>query len=243
MDLIKVGKLIAKQRKEKNMTQDELAEKFGITGKSVSKWERGINAPDISTLEALSEELNISVNELLRGELNNTKISEKNDIRIIDIINYYNNRLKHKNLITIIIIVTILLFIFFLLFTINNFNKCSVYSAISVDDNVKIDGLLIFNQNEKIMIINEFGYTDEYELTDYELKVNSIDIKIVSNEKVIFQLYENKELENVSLSSILNNLSLKIIDKDDNKLDIISKKDLSNMYIIIEYNDSNNIRD
>ena len=89
MDLVKVGKLIAKLRKEKHMTQEELAYKFDITGKSVSKWERGINAPDIAILEPLSKELGISINELLSGEIDVNKNS-KNDKAILDILNYYN---------------------------------------------------------------------------------------------------------------------------------------------------------
>ena len=82
MDLVKVGKLIAKLRKEKHMTQEELAYKFDITGKSVSKWERGINAPDIAILEPLSKELGISINELLSGEIDVNKNS-KNDKAIL----------------------------------------------------------------------------------------------------------------------------------------------------------------
>ena len=48
MDLVKIGKYIAAKRKEKGMTQKQLAEKLGMSDKSVSKWERGICLPDVS---------------------------------------------------------------------------------------------------------------------------------------------------------------------------------------------------
>ena len=61
-------------RKEKGLTQEQLGAKFGVSGKSVSKWERGVNAPDIAILEKLSNELNVSINELLKGEISDRRI-------------------------------------------------------------------------------------------------------------------------------------------------------------------------
>ena len=55
MDNVKFGQFIAKLRKEKNMTQKELAEKLHLTDKAISKWERGLSFPDIATLKPLSE--------------------------------------------------------------------------------------------------------------------------------------------------------------------------------------------
>lgn len=65
MDLIKIGKYIAGKRKELGMTQRQLAEKLGMSDKSVSKWERGMNYPDISRLEAISQALDCTIIELL----------------------------------------------------------------------------------------------------------------------------------------------------------------------------------
>ena len=67
MDNIKTGALIKELRKEKNMTQKELAERLHITDRAVSKWERGLCAPDISLLEPLSEILDLSIAELIEG--------------------------------------------------------------------------------------------------------------------------------------------------------------------------------
>ena len=68
MDQSKIGKFIAECRKQKNLTQMQLAEKLGITDKAVSKWERGMAMPDSSIMLELCDILEISVNELLSGE-------------------------------------------------------------------------------------------------------------------------------------------------------------------------------
>lgn len=64
----KTDTLIKELRKEKNMSQKDLAELLHITDRAVSKWERGICAPDISILEPLAETLNTTVTELISGE-------------------------------------------------------------------------------------------------------------------------------------------------------------------------------
>lgn len=65
MDREMLGRFIAQRRKERNMTQRELAEKLHVTDKAVSKWERGAGCPDISLLEPLAEALELSVDQLL----------------------------------------------------------------------------------------------------------------------------------------------------------------------------------
>lgn len=68
MNQDKIGKFIAERRKEKNMTQEQLAEKMGVTDKTISRWENGKTMPDYSLLKDLCNELDISVNEFLSGE-------------------------------------------------------------------------------------------------------------------------------------------------------------------------------
>ena len=65
---MKKGKFIAECRKQKNLTQMQLAEKLGITDKAISKWERGIAMPDSSIMLELCAILDINVNQLLCGE-------------------------------------------------------------------------------------------------------------------------------------------------------------------------------
>lgn len=68
MEQEKIGRFIAELRKEKNMTQEQLAEKLNVTGKSISRWENGKTMPDYSILKDLCEVLGITVNELFTGE-------------------------------------------------------------------------------------------------------------------------------------------------------------------------------
>lgn len=68
MDQMKIGKFIASMRKEQGLSQKQLAERIGVTDKTVSKWETGNRLPDASILLRLSQELQIDVNELLAGE-------------------------------------------------------------------------------------------------------------------------------------------------------------------------------
>ncbi len=77
MDLVKIGKFIAEQRKAKKLTQEELAEKLFITDRAVSKWERGLSLPDADKMLDLCNILDINVNELLNGEMINMKDNEK----------------------------------------------------------------------------------------------------------------------------------------------------------------------
>ena len=69
MNQVKIGKFIAECRKNKKMTQSELAEKLNITDRAISKWETGKGMPDTSIMLDLCNELGITVNELLSGEM------------------------------------------------------------------------------------------------------------------------------------------------------------------------------
>ena len=68
MDKERTGQLITELRKEKGLTQKQLADALNVTDKAVSKWERGLSFPDVSMLEPLSELLGVSIMEILAGE-------------------------------------------------------------------------------------------------------------------------------------------------------------------------------
>ena len=63
-----IGETIANLRKQKGMTQSELAEKMNVTDKAVSKWERDLSCPDINTISKLADVLDVSVEELLKAK-------------------------------------------------------------------------------------------------------------------------------------------------------------------------------
>ena len=107
MDQIKIGKFIAELRKTKNMTQQQLGEKIGVSSKTISKWETGKGMPDLSSLKPLSDCLEISINELLSGEkIEEEKYADKLEENIINTIEYSDKQVNNKkNLIGILLIV------------------------------------------------------------------------------------------------------------------------------------------
>ena len=77
MDQIKIGKFISLKRKEKNLTQQKLAELLNITDRAISKWENGSCLPDVGTMPELCKILGITVNDLFSGEVVDMKDNEK----------------------------------------------------------------------------------------------------------------------------------------------------------------------
>ena len=101
MDSKKIGAFIAKNRKKKGLTQEQLGEKLGVSNKTISRWENGNYMPDLSLLEPLSKELEISLNELLAGEeITEDKAIEYSEQNLISTIDYSNKKIKneHKNI-------------------------------------------------------------------------------------------------------------------------------------------------
>ena len=113
MEQAKVGKFIAECRKNKNMTQAELAEKLNITDRAISKWETGKGMPDSSILLELCNELDISVNELLSGEVIKMETyNQKAEENLLEMKKQIEKMRKTFSIISYIFgIITILMFI------------------------------------------------------------------------------------------------------------------------------------
>ena len=115
MNQDKSGKFIAKLRKEKNMTQEQLAEKMGVSINAVSKWERGLSFPDVSLYKKLCKELDINIEELINGEKD--KSEEAKERAIISTIKETKKIKKNSKKLLIIIsavfLIIVLAFIYF----------------------------------------------------------------------------------------------------------------------------------
>ncbi len=112
MNQIKIGKFIAEQRKKNNLTQMQLAEKLNITDRAISKWENGKAMPDSSIMLDLCNELKISVNELLSGEvLEMNSYNEKMERNLIDMVR--QKEASDKRLLKMEIVIGILISIVF----------------------------------------------------------------------------------------------------------------------------------
>ena len=87
MNQVAIGNFIGKKRKELNLTQAQLAEKLGVSNKTVSKWENGKCMPDYGIIQPLCAELGISVSELMDGEEQpQDSIRAYDDSQILDLI-------------------------------------------------------------------------------------------------------------------------------------------------------------
>ena len=107
MNQEKIGKFIAKCRKDKKMTQSELAEKLDVTDKSIGNWENGRNMPDLSLFKPLCDVLGITINDLLSGEkISKDKYQERFEENIVNTIDYSTKRInKYSNVIGLLLVI------------------------------------------------------------------------------------------------------------------------------------------
>ena len=165
-DFTKSGEFIASLRKERGLTQSELATMIGVGDKSVSKWERGINVPDILVIQSLAEIFNVSVSEILEG-----KKKEKIDPEIIKI---YENKYARYSILGVLIFLVISFFTFLIYFC-NNYDKNRVYRFKGEGDNYSLSGNVFLVGNDKKIIVDDFVVYDieKYNgLLTNEYKVN-----------------------------------------------------------------------
>ena len=109
MDQIKIGRFIAAVRKEKSLTQRELAERLQISDKTVSKWETGNGLPEVSLMLPLCGLLEISVNELLSGErLDETKYHEKAEENMMNLMREKEEAKKKIILAVVVALISLL---------------------------------------------------------------------------------------------------------------------------------------
>lgn len=88
MDQKRVGAFMKELRKGKGLTQEQLAEQFGVSGRTVSRWETGSNLPDISLLIEISEYYHVDILEILNGERRNEKMTAEEKERIQKVADY-----------------------------------------------------------------------------------------------------------------------------------------------------------
>lgn len=112
MDQIKTGSFIASLRKEKDMTQAELAEKIGVTDRAVSKWECGNGFPDVALMLPLCQVLGIDVNELLSGEkISDDLLRKKSEENIMTILEEQKESRKKLTVSILVAVLTVIAFV------------------------------------------------------------------------------------------------------------------------------------
>ena len=181
MDKISVGRFISEQRKAKQLTQKQLAEHLNITDKAVSKWETGKSYPDIEMLEKLSILFNVTINDILSGQIiSQNNIIEQADKNIIDIMRN-TKKVKNKSIIVIslILIIFIVISSWFSFCFIFNVPNCSLDTGVlSVD----LDYDTKFYEDT---LKNDFLLSSTYiELFDYVVVRIKVELKNNNNKSV-----------------------------------------------------------
>lgn len=235
MDLQKVGRFIAERRKIKNLTQEKLGELLGVTDSTISKWERGVNAPDISVLNKLSDILEVSVREILNGckKEENNQPEEDNTVKNIE---YYAKLTKLKYVKISSYIITGILMVFAILFTVNNYNKFRVYSISSKNDKYTLEGYIIYNQERNLTIIKNIDIQDDLIGTDQEERVKAIKVSIISGNKNIMSVFSENMIDEETINSFLLNETYFINEDIKSKEYILSENvKLNNLNLEIRY--------
>ena len=248
MDPKKTGIIISDARKKLKMTHKDLADKLYVTDKAVSKWERGLCFPDISVLIPLTEILNISLYDLLRGEKVNKKEVEET---LKNTINYSNSEIKRnkKKYITIssIIILIILLFSIISLILINkkNNNIGAIVDRDTIYDisNYNSYKTTIDNTNGEKLELIVMKLPLKWKERTFEIDKNIIQINYGVSYKEIVKAYND---ENYVKEAMINNAMVIFTTVSDvNSVEIrytdyrysISKEELKKAYNISNFDE------
>ena len=97
MDQTKIGLFIRELRKEKDLTQEQLAESLGVSNRSISRWENGVNMPDLSLVIEMAKLFDISIGELLDGEREEDIVDKKTEESLMKAAEYGNNEATSKD--------------------------------------------------------------------------------------------------------------------------------------------------
>ncbi len=141
----KFGELIKNIRKKYNLTQKDLADKYHVTYQAVSKWENGKNMPDVTILKEISKDFNLSLEDLMEGNLIEKKSNK-----------------SQKNKIIIFTLISCILLIAIIIFIIKNVNSDFESRTLSTTcDNFKISGIISYNEKKSLIFIPKIEYCGE----------------------------------------------------------------------------------
>lgn len=234
MNQEKIGKFISKCRKNKNLTQQELAEKLGVSDRTVGNWENGRNMPDLSLFKPLCDELDISINDLMSGErIKKEQYQEKLEENIVNL-TVGNKKIFNKKLKIFSSLLAFLLIIFIAIVYIYNFYELDVrydgrLMKCSFNDNVltyKIIGNSVLNTKYVERMINGEKYMffhstiNIYNKRHSNWEYGESLAKVVNNEQIPFgfELTLDKEKDqSQKINVYYTNKPLEKIDKMTNE--------------------------
>ena len=220
MDLVKIGKYIASKRKSLGMTQKQLAEKLGMSDKSVSKWERGVCLPDVSVYKELCSILGISLNEFLAGEdIAQENMIQKSETNIIEVIRDNINKQKCLKVMKCILLVIAICAVSIIGFTIYRLKKPQNFIVPLAEDSIEMQTAKLLAGPDGAFIY-KFITTDEYK--KLRLHIHRYESGRLSNQDKVEIGFEDigspKSGEIVMVPDFDNYVIKLIISGDGNKL-------------------------
>ena len=201
MNQEKIGKFIQKLRKEKKMTQQELADKLNVTDRAISHWENGRRMPDVSLFKPICDVFNISVNELISGErIDKNIIMKKSEENIINTLNINEkNKRKSKIIIGSLVILLLLVTTSVIIYYKKIYPKIDIYAITISKSNIE-DSMKKYKVNDKTTIwyyeLDDLLLCDDVKDQCYLLK-DALKHNQTSIEKIIKFLDSQSELKNV----------------------------------------------
>lgn len=223
-----IGKKIAILRKKRNLTQEQLGEKICVSGKTISKWERGVSLPDVLIVTKICDVLGVSVEELL---LDKQLVS--GNVQNFDKKFSFNDFLGKRN--NFIILLFILIFVLLLLF--NHYNCLRVFTISSNTENFIVNGYTILNHKKNILIINNIECLIESSEKYNKIKITKIEIEIDKVNKITLY-YNNIKINNETLA-LNDNINDVAIYVEDFKYNYLLNGNIEKICLKIEYINKN----
>ena len=225
MDPEKIGQFICQLRKEKNLSQYQLADLVPISRQGVSKWERGVTTPDPQTLIKLGELFDVSIDELLKGEripVKSIESLEQTTLSILDQSIKKTQTIRRITAISISIII-ILLLAFLSYYFINSYNSIQVYKIGNTNDKfTTTDGIFMTTREKYYLKLGKIK-------NKIDANINNIGLYYKKGNKKIL-LVEDTEVDNIVIMDSYG------YGEKLTKKDIYELKD--NLYLQITYNES-----
>ena len=221
----KIGKFIYELRKEKNLSQYQLADMIPISRQGVSKWERGKTTPDPQTLLKLSELFNVSINELLVGERLSNNSIEALEETTLSIIDQSNKKIKKIKRVTNIAITTIILLLlsFLSYYFINSYNTTKVYTIYGKSRNfITTDGIMIITKEKMYLKLGKLKNKNNSEIKNLKLYYKT------NNKKNI--MIEDTDIDNMLIKDNIGYYE-KIRENTSNNIE-------KSIYLEITYNEN-----
>ena len=218
------GKTLAKLRKERKLTQQELADLLNVTNKTISKWETNTTAPDIDTLKRISQVLKVPVDVLL----GNSKLTVTDS--------HNQHKLTKKKL--ILLLSLLLVSLFFIYYLIANFIlNTKSYSLISGDERFTIAGNITVEKDSYYISLVVRGVNNEL----FEDKIiNNAQYSVIIDDKIIFSNGDILTLTGLEENKYLSEYTSKIsINHTDNELKNIKSVLENGLILQIKYIDKN----